>query len=160
LACSAHREALVAAHGARLRVHVFDETLDLEVRGLGLLSEVLAVHFLVHADLSVGHADVGVAVARFFVCKLILIALLHVVAGAVAKVVGDHSVHGGWGPVAAAKSEGLIWQVGGLALHESKRNARIMRSPKVVLVVSGHGLSFQGHLVQFLEVTGILLSDV
>jgi hypothetical protein len=73
-----------------------------------------------------------------YVGELVLVSLLHVISSTVPKVVRDHGVHGGWGSIATAESESLIWQVGWLALYEAERNARVMCRSKVVLLVSSN----------------------
>jgi len=95
-------------------------------------------------------------VSRFFVGKLVLVSFLHVVASTVPKVVSDNRVYGGWRSIAAAECESLVWQVGGLLLNEAERNARVVSRSEVVLIVGSHCFRLQRHLVQLLEVTGIL----
>lgn len=152
----AEGETLVAADCARAWVNIVNKTLNLEVRRLWLRCKVLAVNLFVHADLGMGHSNVCVRVSSFFLCIHICVSLLHIISSTVAKVVSDHSVHWGWGSVSLAKSEGFIGKVCGLVLHESERNARVVRSAELVLFVSGDGFSLEGHFVKFLEVTWVL----
>lgn len=152
----AERECLRTSQGAGSWLHILHETLDLEVIGCWLFVHVLSVDLGVHAQLCVCHPHVCVVVCMFFGGILALVSLLHIVASLVPKVVGDHSVDRGWGPIASAIGEGFRGQELSLLWQNAKWNSSVMGTPKVVLLVGSDSLVSHGHLVELLEVTGVL----
>lgn len=121
--------------------------------------DVLVVDGGVHANLAVGHAH-GVRSCRVALLHFFLVYVLSLQHGAslLTVLVGENGIDWGLGSIALTVSELFSWQHHGLVSNEAEGNSSVVRGSEFVLVTGVNRARLEGHLVQLLEVTGVMMS--